>query len=161
MLIIQMGQASVIYFINTSIELNHVLYSSGIDPDLAPQHHSPPGSWAWSWQGHKGQISHMWYLGEMVMDLSYIKHLIMHNLTIYKLIPSFRSRFDHHDEQLCHIHNFTHGPAHERGGVQMMRILYLLGMIVEYTSLSCPWVVVMLVHDDRTSHRSGFDHHGQ
>ena len=41
-----MGQTSVSYFINTPSELDYVLYSSGIDPDLAPQHHIPPGSYA-------------------------------------------------------------------------------------------------------------------
>ena len=40
-----MGQNGVIHFINTSREINHVLYSFGIELNLAPQHHSPPGLW--------------------------------------------------------------------------------------------------------------------
>ena len=44
----QIGQSGVIYFINTPNEFNHVLYSTRIDLHLDPQHHFPPGPWAWS-----------------------------------------------------------------------------------------------------------------
>ena len=79
------------------------------------------------------------------MDLSSIKHLIMHNLTINKLIPSFRSQFDHHDEWLRHTHYSPPWDPRRLRGVQMMRMLYLLTMMVESTSVTCPRVVVMLV----------------
>ena len=53
--IMETGRTGVIFFVNTPSGIHHVLWITGIDLDLDPQHHFPPGLQPPSPQGQQGR----------------------------------------------------------------------------------------------------------
>ena len=72
---------------------------------------------------------------------------------------SFRSRIDHHGEQMCDFRHFGPlGPARWEG-VKMVRSPYLLTIMVDLTSETCRTIVSYHADKNEASFRNGIDHH--
>ena len=156
-----MGQTGVIYFINTSSEINHVLYSFGIDLHLDPQHHFPPGSWLWWWRAPGGpnntfSISrwdeHVFMIYKALNNAE-TSSLQAHTKFQKSIRPSWR--VDTPFSSFC-----TLGPMWP-AGVQKLLMLLLLATIINSCSVTCHIIVRRHDWNNKASYRTKFHIDGQ
>ena len=157
-----MGQTGVIYFINTSSEINHVLYSFGIDLHLDPQHHFPPGSWLWWWRAPGGpnntfSISrwdeHVFMIYKALNNAE-TSSLQLHTKFQKSVRPSWRVDTS--------FSSFLHSWAHPAMvGVQMVVMLLLLAINMKPCSVTSLIVPITTSYDDVTSYRTRIDDGGE
>ena len=157
------GQSGVVYFTNTPNELNHALYSTRIDLHLDPQHRLRPGSWVGAPEAPGGAND------TYVFDI-YSRSARTAGLKSTTRSPeaSFTSSYQVSEVNstimvsrcAIFIISAPMGPTCP-GGVQMVKMPYLLTTVVDFTSEKCLVVASMFIYDDGTSFRNEIDNGGQ